>query len=304
VQIITIVAADSYEEHVLSLVRNKQNLFDNVVSEDAVEDVVGVSKKLLETLIEDLAPPDVRADAVPKGPDDVPDDVSDDEAGDAAQTPLTPTSHEDPAASLEITRCIEGLQNAFGARIERIFGAGGGLVAVIDRVDAEADQIAVRLSGIVPVALVDLLTLQGLSRLGSGSPMAATHTYYDASARDRPATSPKSRLATMAEEKMRAAGLLLEQQLVDSALEMLLSSLLAAAADRAGRDIPIPAQEAGVWIFGEAIPQGVLSGEEAMLFSRAIGLAQAASVPEALVRSLAEDAGKFIAALPSFGGTP
>ena len=57
VQIITMVAADSYEEHVLSLVQNKQNLFDNVIGEDGAEDVVGVSPKLLETLLENLAPP-------------------------------------------------------------------------------------------------------------------------------------------------------------------------------------------------------------------------------------------------------
>ena len=54
VQIITMVGANSYEEQVLSLVRNKQSLFDNVISEDACEDVVGVSKKLLETLLKDL----------------------------------------------------------------------------------------------------------------------------------------------------------------------------------------------------------------------------------------------------------
>ena len=38
------------------------------------------------------------------------------------------------------------LQQALGQRIERIFGSGGGLVAVLDRVDAEADQLAEQLS--------------------------------------------------------------------------------------------------------------------------------------------------------------
>ena len=37
VQIVTMVASDSYEEQVFALVRTKQNLFDNVVSEDATE---------------------------------------------------------------------------------------------------------------------------------------------------------------------------------------------------------------------------------------------------------------------------
>ena len=49
------LAADSYEQHVFSLVQNKRDLFDNVVKSDAQEDVVGVSKRMLETIIEDLA---------------------------------------------------------------------------------------------------------------------------------------------------------------------------------------------------------------------------------------------------------
>ena len=57
VQIITMIAADSCEEKVFALVRNKQHLFDNVIGEDASEDVIGVSRKLLKTLVEDLAGP-------------------------------------------------------------------------------------------------------------------------------------------------------------------------------------------------------------------------------------------------------
>ena len=37
------------------LVQGKRNLFDNVINPEATEDVVGVSKQMLETLIEDLA---------------------------------------------------------------------------------------------------------------------------------------------------------------------------------------------------------------------------------------------------------
>ena len=38
----------------MRLIKSKRNLFDNVIEPDATEDVVGVSKKLLETLVEDL----------------------------------------------------------------------------------------------------------------------------------------------------------------------------------------------------------------------------------------------------------
>lgn len=40
--------------------------------------------------------------------------------------------HEDPL-TLAIRHCIETPQQALGPRIERIFGSGGGLVAVLDR---------------------------------------------------------------------------------------------------------------------------------------------------------------------------
>lgn len=55
VQVILMVASDSYEERVLGLVGNKRDLFDNVVDPDAEKDVVGVSQRLMETLVKDLA---------------------------------------------------------------------------------------------------------------------------------------------------------------------------------------------------------------------------------------------------------
>ena len=54
VQIIKLVAEDSYEVSVLGMVMNKQNLFDNVIDPEATEDVVGVSKRMLDALIESL----------------------------------------------------------------------------------------------------------------------------------------------------------------------------------------------------------------------------------------------------------
>lgn len=49
------LAEDSYEEQVARLVQGKRELFDNVISHEASEDVVGVSKRMLETIIEDLS---------------------------------------------------------------------------------------------------------------------------------------------------------------------------------------------------------------------------------------------------------
>ena len=284
VQIITLVAASAYEEQVLSLVNTKQHLFDNVVKEDATEDVVGVSKKMLDVLIEELAPPGEA------GPAEKLEEAETDEArpadmqGESKARPLDEAMRD----------CIKGLQEAFGPRIERIFGAQGSLIAVIDRIDGKAEQVAIDLSQKVPVALIDMMTLSSLNRLGAASPLAQVQTYYDAG-QDTPSADSPSRLATMAEEKFNGARLLMDQRLHTPALDLLLAAQLATAADRAGLSIPKAAAEAGVWVYSEAIPKGILTQEEASLIMQTVGLSQATTVPEMLMDQLMKDTATFIA---------
>lgn len=284
VQIVTMVAADSYEEQVFALVRNKQDLFDNVVGEDATEDVIGVSKRLLETLVEDLAGPKAVQEA-PSAEVEAP--VESEPAAAKAAAPVAGDGVE-----LAISQCIEALQQEFGARIERIFGSGGGLVAVLDRVDAEADRLAEELSMRVPVALIDRLGLKGLQRLGGASPLAETRCYFDAS--NEAASPTGSRLRRQAEEKLAAARVLLDQRLNGGALEMALSALLCAAGERAGKSAALGPAEVGIWAFAQALPQGILDQQEVGLLMRALGLAQGEEVPASLVMELVADATRFI----------
>ena len=289
VQIITMVAAGFYEEHVLYLVQNKQNLFDNVISEDAELDVVGVSKKLLETLVDDLAGDTDSAtekSEVPKDADteDIPSEITE-SAG-------TDTAREQDPVEKEITHCIEGLQQAFGPRIERILGSGGGLLAVLDQVGEEEDRIATELSETIPVAIIDQRTLAGLERLGAGSPIAESHSYYDAAeAKDEKAPS---RLLLIAAEKLKAANVLIEQECFSAAMELLLSALLAAASSRTDRELSISAQEVGVWLYGEILPKGLLTEGDTALIMRAVSLAQAPSIPNNLLTELGLDVETFI----------
>ena len=291
VQIITMVAVDSYEEQVFALVRNKQDLFDNVVGEDATEDVVGISKKLLETLVEDLAGPVIETAPRPE------DDVATVEASLDAATETIPaaTPAAEDTMALAISRCIEALEQAFGPRIERIFGSGGGLVTVLDRVDADADRLAEQLSSEVPVALIDRLALKGLQRLGDGSPLAEAHSYFEAATTVD--SSGESLLLRQAREKLTAARLLFDQQLFDSALEMVFAALLSKAAEKAGRDMPINRTEVGVWAFAEALPQGILDQDQVGLLMRALSFVQGGAAPADLVRTLLDDAANFVASL-------
>jgi hypothetical protein len=164
---------------------------------------------------------------------------------------------------------------------------------VIDHVDGEAEQAAIELSKKIPVALIDLITLNSLNRLGDASPLAQMQTCYDVKEAE-PEMNRPSRLETMAQEKFNGAKLLISQGLHTSALELLLSSQLATASHRAGLDTPKSVPQAGVWIYGEAIPKNILNQEEASLIMQTIGLSQAPEVPVALVEQLFKDTAGFV----------
>jgi hypothetical protein len=93
-------------------VRNKQDLFDNVVNEDASEDVIGVSKKLLDTLVENLAGPAAATEPATEA-----EPVAPPEAQPAAAASPPPPAAD--STTLAIRQCIEALQQALGPRIER-----------------------------------------------------------------------------------------------------------------------------------------------------------------------------------------
>lgn len=295
VQIITMVAADSYEQQVLGLVGNKQNLFDNVVKEDASEDVVGISKKLLETLVDTLAEDNDEEKAVTMPPpESMEEEIVEQTVDSPVEQPASPQP-VDTRTEEAIRHCIEQLQNNFGMRIERILGSQGGLICVLDRIDDAAERLAVELSNTVPVALLDRYALQGLNRLGAHSPLAGAQSYYDHDDHAaRETGSGPSRLQLLALEKLEAARLLGQRNMAKSALDLLMNAMLARAGELAGLDTPVHAAEAGVWIYGEALPQGVLQESDAALLMRAISLNQSGSLPSELFDDLLDDAAPFI----------
>jgi hypothetical protein len=295
VQVILMVSSEGYEGRVMQLVQGKQNLFDNVIDPEASEDVVGVSPKLLEKLVEDLT--ETREGAA----------ASEEEQTELVEAPAAsaarqskPSAGETPAQRA-ITRCVEELQGAFGARIERILGAGGGLLVVMDRVDEAADRLTTQLSERVaeefeveiPLALVEPLTLKSLQRLGSASPVQEGELYYTAPSDSR---SSESLLLKQAREHFAAAELLVEQTRNGPALDLLNSALLTTAAARGGQSRAPTADQAGVWLFSEALPQGWLDQTQAALIMRGLSLAQASDLPDALLASLIEESRGFVLA--------
>jgi superfamily II DNA or RNA helicase len=307
VQVILMVASDSYEERVMALIKGKRHLFDNVIDPDASEDVVGVSRKLLEVLSDDLtdAAPEtaeaakVEVEAVALAVDEV---VADDVVPAPAVTGLPPAVLHDladegcgDAVEDSLRASILAIQRHFGRRVERVLGSGGGLLVVLDQVSDEDDQHAAQLGSEIPVALLDPRTLRSLQRLGAASPVKDAKLYYDAAeVVDEAPEPPVPRLLLLAQEKLQAAEILLEQGMGNIAAELLLTALLNAAAARGELEQPPSVAEAGVWIYAQALPNGWLDQEEAGTVIRVLALAQAPSLPEVLLGQLLDDVRGFV----------
>ncbi|OQX30368.1 MAG: helicase [Candidatus Sedimenticola endophacoides] len=300
VQVILLVSTDSYEERVYSLVQNKQILFDNVVDPDGEEDVVGVSPKLLELVTDDLANFLPSDDSAETG-----DEVTDDKVGASA---VAARDSAEGGVKLAIRRAIEVMQEHFGTRLERVLGTGGGLLAVVDRVESMDDSYATALSDRLeaeyrvnlPLALVDPLTLRGLGRLGAASPVQEGEVYFDAGGGNTQGDG--SRLLRLAREHVQSATLLLQGQSTHGALELLTSALLMTAAARAGAAQPPPAREAAVWLYSELLPNGCVREDQAALIMRTIGLTQSEQVPVSLLEPLLGETRAFVETPPSSPG--
>jgi superfamily II DNA or RNA helicase len=288
VQIFLMLAEDSYEEQVARLVQGKRELFDNVISPEASEDVVGVSKRMLETIIEDLSEQPRSGESAAEI-----DEVAADADRDVDSAVKEPAAREsaDSEEDAAIRECIVRLQECLGPRIERILGAGGGLLVVVDQLDEGSEETAAELSATVPVALIDPRTLAGLQRLGAASPVAESTVLFEAEQDETAKVSPFVRVA---QEKLRAAEVLIEQKCMSGAVELLASAMLAAAAGRAQASLVPAAEEASVWIYAEALPKGILLPEQANALTRAIAVSKAPQVPDNLIFEILEDARRLV----------
>jgi superfamily II DNA/RNA helicase len=176
VQIFLLLAEDSYEQQVAKLVKGKRDLFDNVISPEASEDVVGVSKKMLQTLIDDLAgvEPEKTEDKAPESLDAFMQDAA--EQAQAVKKPGTDEAEDEG----QIRQLIEKIQTAFNSRLVRILGSGGGLLVVVNQQNDADEESANYLSGPdVPVVVIDSRTLSGLQRLGAASPVAESRLLFE-----------------------------------------------------------------------------------------------------------------------------
>ena len=285
VQIFLLLAEDSYEQQVAKLVKGKRDLFDNVISPEASEDVVGVSKKMLQTLIDDLAgvEPVKVEDKVPSKSLELPVQEGVEQAQ-VVKKQLVIEMEDDG----QIRQMIGKIQATFNTRIVRILGSGGGLLVVVDQQsDTDEDSAKYLSEPDVPVVVIDSRTLAGLQRLGTASPVAESRLLFEPEVQSRKTINP---LIELAEAKLRSAEILLGQQSTAGVMDLLASSMLTMAAAIAGLPKVPAADTAAIWLYSEVLPQQLLTQEQVVAIVRTLSLSQNQSVPVNLIEQSLADA--------------
>jgi len=294
VQIFLLLAEDSYEQRVAQLVKGKRDLFDNVVDPNAEEDVVGVSKKMLQNLIDDLtgSPEEISTSS-----DESADEQTIDSKATADATATKTRTHGLQPDLLDddgsARKTVANVQNAFGPRIERIIGKQGGLLVIVEYGRDDDDEIAQSLSVAgTPVAVIDHRTWQGLQRLGMASPLAEGETVFEKTIVENAALNP---LHAIAEQKLHSAQVLLSQQCTAGVMDLLASAALSKVAALADRHQVPTATDAAAWLYADVVPQGLLSSEQAATVIRIVSLSLSSNLPEALIQEALADTQALLA---------
>jgi hypothetical protein len=295
VQIFLLLAEDSYEQRVAQLVKGKRDLFNNVIDPDASEDTVGVSKKMLETLVDDLA-----AGADEKVGKSPAEEALPDVAEEIAQAVKETFEQDDksvlPAVSDDddtVRQAVTGIQAFFGGRIERVLAKAGGLLVVVEQWHDEDEQAAQDLSAEdLPVAVIDGRTWRSLQRLGHASPLAESRILFEASENGQPEQNP---LHDLAKQKLRSAEVLLEQQCTAGVMDLLASALLIKLAALNNQAQAPAITDAAVWVYTEIVPSGLLTPEQAAQVVRVVSFSLGNNLPEMLIRQAASDVEQIFA---------
>lgn len=296
VQILHFIAAESYEERVAGLIGAKRALFDTVIEPESTDDVVGLTPRALQLALEALptAPSAAPADAEPEpdGPSELPPEVAVSPAPAVdAPGPVPVPAEREPDLSASLGPLIEVLQHLLGHHLERILATRTGYVCLVDGAPealiAEAEAHIVN----APVAVVDRRTWAALARLEAGVFAAAEDHWV----RPAPALPAEPPLRALARKKLAAAEALTAAH-PDEALALLTTAIAATLAQRAGRAAVPDHGQLAVWLYGDLVPHGLATPDEAAALLRAHGLAQAADVPVELVTAALDDARRVVLA--------
>jgi superfamily II DNA or RNA helicase len=290
VQIILMVASNSYEEKVLALLNNKQTLFDNVVASDASEDVVGVTRKTLDTLVQELQNKDpIEAPANEVAEQTITDTT---DPGETSQ-PMPDDEEQTRGAALvdvndeddqRIKQVISQLSFRFAGRIEQMLGKGGDLLVILDQLNNEDSAFIDSLDSPISVAAIDLANLRQLQKLGGLSPLNLL--------KELPLTATAQvRLnpwLKQAQDKLAAAKLL-HQHAQTGSLDLLVAAVCAKLTSLAEKNHLLSAEDACVCLYTDHKLQQKLNAEQVASIGRLLSLRANAALPASLLLQLLND---------------
>ena len=293
VQIFILLAEDSYEQQVVSLVKGKRDLFDNVISPDATEDVVGVSKKMLQSIIDDLTGEDQQVEQESAILEQSEELVATNQGQQVVAENVEQTSNdEQETENKQVSSLITKIQTAFSPRIERILASGGGLLVVVNQVVQNDDVMAQELSATeLPVVVIDARTLSSLQRLGVSSPVADAKILVE----EKNQQDEINPLVKIAQDKLRSAEVLVNQQSYAGVMDILATTMLTVATYVSDKQQLPTLEKATVWLYSDVLPKQLMTVEQVGAIVRVILLSQNVDVPVVLVEQALSDTQSIVA---------
>ncbi|MEZ4267616.1 MAG: DEAD/DEAH box helicase [Myxococcota bacterium] len=306
--VLMLVTADSYEARVGAILESKRHLFTHVVSEDATDDVVGVSRSTLEMAVEALGPVQADADSA-EYMNAVPADGVVESAVDAALASLTdaesqpseseaassdlaaPTTHDRalPTDDDRLAALVAAAQHRLGSRLERIIARPRGLLVVAESTPADVSHLSDQCPADLEIAVIPPAVFLALQRFGMGAP-ADSVTVHERQPEIAPSPDPH---AAFIARKLQAATALMASEMHAEAVGLIAQATVAIAARLAGADTLPEAATLPVWLYTDAVPAGAVSPEDAALVLRAHALSAAPAVPAALAETLLRETHTF-----------
>jgi hypothetical protein len=284
VQIFLLLAEYSYEQQVASLVKGKRDLFDNVISPDATEDVVGVSKKMLQSIVDDLTGTEQEKPEPELKLDEETVAIEQNQVVDKTTIPIE--AEEDNTLTSAL---ISKIQSTFSNRLERILASGGGLLVIVKQLEQGDDDLAQQLSEEeLPVVVIANTTLVSLQRLGAASPVANAKVISE----EKEIINP---LIKLAQQKLRSAEVLVNQQSYAGVMEILAATMLTIATVASDQNQVPTLEKATVWLYSDVLPKQRMTAEQIASIVRVISLSQNIDVPDEMVQQALNDAQGLVA---------
>ncbi|MDF1665813.1 MAG: DEAD/DEAH box helicase, partial [Planctomycetota bacterium] len=291
VQIIHLYSIDSYEERVAAVMNKKRELFENVIDIDADKDVVGISKKMTDSLLDDVLEIDSKNDPeTTQEPitESVPE-AKPQRAENDSQTSIDITESEDD----ELSPYIEKIQRGLGSRLQQILRVGDKLIAVVDRMDHRAEKLSNSpQDGALSILVVDQATASTLDKMGEDSPFGEKEELFEKAPRRSPKRRRAPALIAAANRQIKAATMLIESERSQESLHFIAEALLMSCAYKLGYSKAPKVEQGALWIYDKVAKN--IDDESKLQIARALALLSVESIPDKLIGELLDDAKQFI----------